>query len=172
VTSATGGHWTGGLGSYSPNANNLSAPRPFVKTKFTEFNALFSPDGKWIAYQSNESGRFEIYARSFPDGDRVVQLTADGGLTPAWSANGRELFYRGTDNKIKVVAVDLTSSRKEAKPRVLFDGSGYENTFSVAADGKRLLMMPLIPRSKVSEILDAAASNIQTFSNTKGKHHG
>jgi serine/threonine-protein kinase len=122
--------------------------RVFVKSKFTEGSAMFSPDGKWIAYQSNESGRFEIHARSFPDAAHTVQLTTDGGLVPLWSASGRELFYRGTDNRMKVIAVETSPELHAGKPRVLFDGANYENTFGVSPDGRRLLMMPLIPNEQ------------------------
>jgi Tol biopolymer transport system component len=119
-------------------------PRVFVKTKFSEGSAMFSPDGHWLAYQSNESGRFEIYARSFPDAARTVQLTTDGGLAPMWSATGREMFYRGTDNRMKLLSIDTSPDLHASKPRVLFDASKYENTFGVLPDGRRLLMMPLL----------------------------
>jgi serine/threonine-protein kinase len=127
------------------STSTLAPPQPFVKTKFTELGPRFSRDGRWIAYQSNESGRFEIYIRSFPDGARTVQLTTDGGITPVWAPSGRELFYRGTDNKLKILSVDMSSGAPTAKPRVLFDAAGYEDAFGIAPDGKRLLMMPMIP---------------------------
>jgi Tol biopolymer transport system component len=122
--------------------------REFVKSKFSEGNAMFSPDGRWLAYQSNESGRFEINVRSFPDGARTVQATTDGGLVPMWSSTGREIYYRGTDNLMKVVSVEISPEFHASKPRVLFDASKYENVFGVAPDGKRLLMMPLIPNEQ------------------------
>jgi serine/threonine-protein kinase len=137
--------WTVTLPRPGAAATTLAPPQPFVKTKFTEMGARFSRDGAWIAYQSNESGRFEIYVRSFPDGARTVQLTTDGGITPAWTPSGHELLYRGTDNKLKSLTLDLASGAPTGQPRVLFDAAGYEDTFAIAPDGKRLLMMPLIP---------------------------
>jgi serine/threonine-protein kinase len=136
-------------GSAAPNAAAASA-RAFVKTKFTETDGVFSPDGRWLAYQSNESGRFEIYARSFPDGARTVQLSTDGGIVPVWTPTGREILYRGTDNKMKAVPIDPASGGPASKPRVLFDAARYEAGFGVSPDGRRLLMMPLIANEQAA----------------------
>ena len=68
--------------------------RPFLKTPFSEGIAQFSPDGRWLAYQSNESGRFEVYVRPFPEGDPKLTVSAEGGFEPMWSPRGGELFYR------------------------------------------------------------------------------
>jgi len=125
-----------------------SSARPFVKTNFSEGNAAFSPDGRWLAYQSNESGRFEIYVRSFPDGGPPIRISTDGGLAPAWSSTGREIFYRSTDGKMMVASVEATAGFQVDRPRVLFDATRYENQFGVAPDGRRLLMMPLIPNEQ------------------------
>ena len=121
-------------------ASSLRA-RPFVQTKFSETSATFSPDGRWLAYQSNESGRFEVYARSFPDGKQTVQVSAEGGIAPVWSRTGREIFYRSTSGM--VMAADARLSPEFGKPRLLFDATRYENVFEVSPDGQRLLMMPL-----------------------------
>ena len=125
-------------------------PQPFVQTKFSESNAMFSPDGQWIAYQSNESGRFKIYIRSFPDGARTLQVSTDGGIEPKWAPTGREIFYRGTDNRMKVMPLEASPELHAGKPRVLFDGTNYENGFGVSPDGRRLLMMPLIPNEQAA----------------------
>jgi Tol biopolymer transport system component len=119
-------------------------PRPFLKTNFTEAFGRFSPDGHWIAYQSNESGRFEVYIRSFPDGERTLPVSVDGGIAPAWSRNGKDLYFRATNGRIMAVAVTLSPEPQLGKPRPLFDGSRYENRFEVAPDGQRLLMMPMV----------------------------
>ena len=72
------------------------ASTPLLNTEFTERNASLSPDGLWIAYQSNESGQFEIYVRPFPDVDAGRwQVSSDGGWWPLWAPDGRELFYVG-----------------------------------------------------------------------------
>src|SRR4029079_11864768 len=67
--------------------------RPFMASRFDEYYPDFSPDGKWIAFSSNESGRAEVYVAPFPGPGAKVLLSGEGGHSPAWSRNGRELFY-------------------------------------------------------------------------------
>ena len=116
--------------------------RPFLQTPFSEGTAKVSPDGKWLAYQSNESGRFEIYVQPFPDGGRKWQVSADGGLFPVWSSTGRELFFR-TGTNLMAAAVTAAPDFQPEKPAVLFDARRYEVAFAVAPGGERLLMMVL-----------------------------
>ena len=98
-----------------------------------------------MVYDSNESGRFEIYVRAFPEGVRKWPVSTEGGLRPAWSPSGRELFYRSTSGMMMAVPVDPSTDFSAGTPRVLFDARQYENKYAVAPDGKRLLMMPLVP---------------------------
>jgi Tol biopolymer transport system component len=70
-------------------------PLPLLDASYGEHNGEVSPDGRWLAYQSDESGRFEIYVRRFPRLDSRWQVSSDGGTRPTWSRNGRELFYMG-----------------------------------------------------------------------------
>jgi Tol biopolymer transport system component len=121
-----------------------AAARPFVKTNFSEGNAVFSVDGRWLAYQSNDSGRFEIYVRSFPEGAKTLRVSTDGGMDPMWSPTGREIFYRGADGKMMASSVDTAPDFQAGKPRVLFDATPYDTVYSVSPDGRRLLMMALI----------------------------
>jgi serine/threonine-protein kinase len=106
---------------------------------------------------SNESGRFEVYLRSFPDGERAVQVSTDGGIEPTWSRSG-ELFYRGLNGMVMAVTVALTPELRVDKPRALFDGRGYENIFQASPDGRRLLMMPRLDNelsvTQVNVVLD------------------
>ena len=133
-----------------PPASSLGAvgtvpeARPFVKTRANEGYAVFSPNGQWIAYQSNDSGRFEVFIRSFPDGQQVMRVSADGGIAPMWSPTGGELFYRDLSNRMMSVVPGAGGSFEGAKPRVLFDAVGYDNSYAVSPDGQRLLMMPLL----------------------------
>src|SRR5262249_22010221 len=70
---------------------------PFLRTRFEEQSARFSPDGRWVAYQSTESGRFEIFVRPFPGPGPKYQISADGGTMARWARNGREIFFRKGD---------------------------------------------------------------------------
>ncbi len=75
-------------------------PYPFVATPFVEGNAVFSPDGHWLGYQSNESGRQEIYVTPFPQGGAKWQVSQAGGMTPMWRADGKVLYYRSLDGTL------------------------------------------------------------------------
>ena len=85
-------------------------PFPFLKTPFDERNGQFSPDGKWIAYQSNESGRFEIYVLPFPGPGEKFQISSNGGAQPRWNRNGKEIFYVSLDSKMMAAPVKLSSN--------------------------------------------------------------
>ena len=68
--------------------------QPFLRTPFNETAPRFSPDGRWLAYISDESGRFEIYVQPYPGPGGKWQISTEGGTEPVWNPNGRELFYR------------------------------------------------------------------------------
>jgi Tol biopolymer transport system component len=128
-----------------PKAGGVrSAARPFLKTPYSEVSPRFSPDGRWIAYQSNESGRFEIYVRSYPDGETVRQVSTEGGTEPQWPSGGTDLLYRGANGMLMAAAITLSPEFEVGKPRALFDASRYESWFGAAADGRRLLLMPVV----------------------------
>jgi Tol biopolymer transport system component len=118
---------------------------PFLETQFREGAPAFSPDGKWIAYVSDESGRFEIYARPFPGPGEKWPISLEGGNEPVWPRNGRELFYRAGD-AMMAVEVQTTPAFSAGKPRKLFD-KAYERSLALWAnydaspDGQRLLMV-------------------------------
>src|SRR5262249_52839116 len=75
-------------------------PIPFLKTPAEEREGQFSPDGKWIAYQSNETGRFEIWVQPFPGPGAKFHISSDGGAQPRWNKNGKEIFYVSLDSKM------------------------------------------------------------------------
>jgi eukaryotic-like serine/threonine-protein kinase len=119
--------------------------RPFLQTSFTETAPVFSPDGHWLAYVSNESGRSEIYVQPYPGPGGKYQISTDGGTEPVWNRNGRELFYRQGD---KMMAVEVTTQPTFSvnKPRMLFDGQYFPTPqtfpdYDVSADGQRFLML-------------------------------
>jgi dipeptidyl aminopeptidase/acylaminoacyl peptidase len=87
-------------------------PFPVVRSKFEERDAQFSPDGKWIAFQSNESGRFEIYVQPFQDSGERSRISINGGVQPRWRRDGRELFYITLDGQLVAVPVALSSSSR------------------------------------------------------------
>ena len=115
--------------------------------KFSRFDGEISPDGRWIAYDSNESGRQEIYVRPFPgvDGGRW-QISPEGGRFPAWASSGRELFFVSAANKMVAVPVQAGNGFSYGNPQPLFDAGAYYNPVSgrpydISADGKRFLMV-------------------------------
>jgi serine/threonine-protein kinase len=122
--------------------------RPFLTSPFDEIQPAFSPESPWIAYVSNESGRYEIYVRGAPgqEGSRR-QVSADGGTEPRWARNGRELFYRNGD-KMMAVGISTQPTFQAATPRVLFEGHywaggtrpGYPQ-YDITPDGQRFIMI-------------------------------
>ena len=119
--------------------------QPLLRTKFDEAAARFSPDGRWLAYVSNESGRYEVYVQAFPGPGGKWQISTETGTEPIWNPNGRELFYRSGE---KMMAVEISTQRNltAGKPRMLFEGR-YESApfpvpnYDVSPDGKRFLLL-------------------------------
>ena len=126
----------------------------FLSTPFRESSPSFAPNGRWLAYESDESGRREVYVRPVPARGGKWQVSDGGGATPKWSRSGRELFYR-TDAGIMVAEVETAGDTFRAgKPRPLFQGSFRGglgslplggNAFAdydVSVDGQRFVMFP------------------------------
>ncbi len=138
-------------------------PFPLLHTPFAESHAQISPDGKWFAYQSNESSRQEVYVQPFPSGSGKWQVSTNGGYFPRWRRDGHELFYMSQTSAGKMMAVDIRSSGstfENGTPRDLFD-SPYTNLqhaggfryhpYAVSADGKRFLI-PYSPSSDAANL--------------------
>ena len=121
---------------------NQQQPRPLHDTSFPEFGGQVSPDGKWIAYQSLESGTMDVYVQPFPGPGAKVRISIQGGSWPRWSRNGRELFYwegAAPTSRLMSVEAQTTPTFKAGSPQVLFSMlSG--TTWDVAPDGKRFLV--------------------------------
>jgi serine/threonine-protein kinase len=113
--------------------------RPFLDSKFARFNPAFSPDGKWVAYRGDDTGRSEVYVTPYPGPGGRFQISTDGGGLPRWPVDGRELFYRNGD-KLMGVEIRTEPSFRAGKPAVLFQGR-YGNGYDVSPDGKRFLMV-------------------------------
>jgi dipeptidyl aminopeptidase/acylaminoacyl peptidase len=126
-------------------------PVPVVRTEFNEGDGQFSPDAHWIAYWSDESGRWEIYVRSFPEGGAGVpagkwRVSTKGGTWPRWRRDGKELFFKAQDGKIMAVPLKASSAFQVGAPVVLFDTHDLEPdnlTYDVRPDGLRFLISRL-----------------------------
>jgi dipeptidyl aminopeptidase/acylaminoacyl peptidase len=115
-------------------------PHALIQTNFSEGNARLSPDGRWIAYQSDESGRDEVYVQRFPMLGSKAQVSNDGGAQPVWSRDGRQLFYRVAGAVITVPvttgdALEIGSPRKLA-PDVYTNKGGPHTGYDVGSDGR------------------------------------
>ncbi len=126
----------------------IGEPRYVLADPFVEVEPEFSPDGKWLAYTSLESGRAEVFVRSFPDMQRKVQVSTAGGFSPTWSKARSELFYGTDDQRIMVASyrVDNAAFVPE-KPRLWrdepmsFAARGYTRSFDLHPDGRRFAVL-------------------------------
>jgi len=118
-------------------------PFSFAKTPFIETQARFSPDGRWIAYTSTESGKTEVYVQRFQGGGERVQVSNAGGTSPRWRGDGRELFFVGPAPNRQVMSVQVTTGETftAGTPAPLFKVE-LRNTldFEVARDGQRFII--------------------------------
>jgi serine/threonine-protein kinase len=119
---------------------------PLVQTTFLEENGELSPDGHWLAYQSNESGRFEVSVRPFPNVDSGYwTISTTGGMMPLWARSGKELYYLTLDGALMAVPVHSTPAFSAGTPTKLFDtryyATGNARTYDVSRDGQTFLMI-------------------------------
>jgi Tol biopolymer transport system component len=120
-------------------------PFPYVQTQFQADKPRLSPDGHWLAYRSNESKRSEIYAVSFPQPSEKWPISTNGGQDPAWSRDGRELYYYSADNKIMAVGVQPSVPGRQQSPfgvpKALFEirKAASDRGFEVSKDGRFLV---------------------------------
>jgi len=137
--------------------------QPFLKTPYEDSAPKFSPDGKWLAYSSDESGRREIYVQPYPGPGGKAQISTDGGQEPVWNPKGGELFYR-SGSKVMAVDVDTKSGFSAGKSRMLFEGPYLPTPLSlpyydVSPDGQRFLIL------KPVESQGSAPTQINVVSN-------
>jgi Tol biopolymer transport system component len=120
-------------------------PIPYLQTEFNEERGAFSPDGKWIAYQSDESRRFEVYVQTFPATGAKWQVSTSGGMHPKWRRDGKELFYLDADSKMMAVEVETGAAFQAGIPRPLFETqiTGSSTRYAVTRDGQRFLIPTL-----------------------------
>ena len=129
-------------------------PVPYLLTSFNQGDAQFSPDGKWMAYASNESGQPQVYVQAIPANGAKWQVSPAGGTQPRWRGDGKELFYISSDQKLMAVSVKSGAAFEAGAPQPLFEldpvfpPMGGRFAYQPAADGQRFL------------VLSAAGSNV------------
>ena len=131
-------------------------PQPFLQTPFEETAGMFSPDGRRLAYVSNESGRLEVYVQPYPGPGGKWQISTEGGTEPVWARNG-ELFYRN-GNEMMAAEITTEPTFSAGTPRLLFEGN-YQSSggalaqYNVTSDGQRFLMIqPVEPEQPATQI--------------------
>ena len=128
-----------------PTAPSDARPKLYLQTTFNQDMGRFSPDTRWVAFQCDESGRYEIYVDAFPEPRGKVRISTGGGMFPEWSTGGRELFYVSADSKLMSVSLSWGSGSVEpAAPRELFPVPVFDTDVSpyvAAADGQRFLVL-------------------------------
>jgi Tol biopolymer transport system component len=115
-------------------------PTRFLDSQFDETDARFSPDGRWVAYVSDETGRSEVYVCTFPGATDKRKISTAGGTSPRWRRDGTELFYIATNNRLMAVPVRTGTSFETGKATVLFRVDARDNQYDVAVDGQRFLI--------------------------------
>lgn len=121
-------------------------PRPFLRTPTNEMQPKISPDGAWIVYTSDETGNWEVYVQSFPDGGAKRAISVGGGAEPQWTKGGREIVYVTPDGAMTAVDVLPGEALRASRPAVLFrvplsgDITRYRNHYAATADGQRFLV--------------------------------
>jgi hypothetical protein len=127
-------------------ATGDTAPRPFLKSPANELHPQISPDGKWIAYASDESGSWEVYVQTFPTPGDKRTISVGGGAQPQWRKDGRELYYISPDGMLMAVPIRPDEHLVAERPRPLFhmqvsaDIIDYRNQYAASASGDRFVV--------------------------------
>ena len=137
--------------------DGTSKPFPVISGQFTEILPVFSPDSRYIAYMSNETGRFEIYVQQFPGPGGKWQVSANGGLEPHWSADGKTMYFRSPDSKIMTVSVDAGANFEAGVPQPLFSApllpGQRRNDFVVTKDGQKFLILAPVGKESLAPMI-------------------
>jgi serine/threonine protein kinase/dipeptidyl aminopeptidase/acylaminoacyl peptidase len=133
-------------------------PSPLVQTQFNEIYGTVSPDGRWLAYTSDETGSMQVYVQSFPAAGNKSQVSVRGGYEPKWGAKGDELYFISPSRKLMSAKLHAGASFRAAVPEELFElplpepVAAFPNSYNVTADGRRFLVNTLIRNSTSSPI--------------------
>jgi DNA-binding winged helix-turn-helix (wHTH) protein/Tol biopolymer transport system component len=139
---------------------NGDAPRPFLQTAANEMQPQVSPDGRWLAYASDESGTWEVYVQSFPAPGEKRTVSVGGGAQPQWRRDGRELFYLSPDGTLMAVDVTTGGTFEAGRPQRLFrapiasDIISYRNQYAVSEDGGRFVIDLLGDRDPINVVVN------------------
>ena len=145
---------------YSVNSEGKSS-QAFLQTPFNEWFPQFSPDGRWVAYESNESGRAEIYVRPFPGPGAKWLISTEGGTRPVWPGKDHEIFY-ANGSKLMAVTVQMSPSFAAGSPHVLFDKEFFASGhfYDVSPDGQHFFFIRNVrqtnPRTQIDAVLNLA----------------
>ena len=129
-------------GIWSVSIDDDPTSQALVKSEYSLRNPMLSPDGRWLAYASDESGDSEIIVQPYPALDRELKISIDGGADPKWSRDGKELYYRYEDG-IWGVRIEDDSTFKTSSPELLFEGNYMDSgghDYDVAPDGRFLMV--------------------------------
>lgn len=144
--------------------------RLLLQTPFDEMQPVVSPDGRWIAYMSDESGRREVYARPFPKVETGKwQISRDGGFSPVWGREGTSLFYRSGE-AMMMVTVGTSPDFRAGNPEVLFTGryfAGSGRQYDISPDGRRFLMLKEAERAGDTTVKDGLITVLNWFEELK-----
>lgn len=142
---------------------------PFIETLSNELHARLSPDGRWVAYSSDESGQWQVYVRPVSGAGERIVLSTGGGFEPRWRGDGGELYYLTPERQIAAVEIRLGPRVEATRPRVLFTArvdplpvplvvaNGYRKTYTVTPDGQRFLVN-VLAREQNSQAMNVMLS--------------
>jgi eukaryotic-like serine/threonine-protein kinase len=143
-----------------PLASGDPKPVPFAQSEFNENDGAFSPDSKWVAYNSDESGSNQVYVQPFPPSGGKWQISKNGGKFPKWRRDGKEMFFVGADNKMMAVDIKLGDSVEAGIPKALFQTTiPNRSRYAVTGDGQRFLAPDLTGDSENSQALPVVMLN-------------
>jgi Tol biopolymer transport system component len=149
----------GGRDIYAVKVGADAEPIPLATSDADEYSPTISPDGRWLAYGSNGSGRDEIYVRSFPDqrGGRV-QISTAGGSEPTWSHSGRELFYRDENQMLVAATLDVTGALRVVSRQRLFSTRPFywdnrHRSYGVSSDSQSFYFVEPISTARSADVV-------------------